>query len=188
MLTLPINNKPLSTARPTGLTNTLIIEIVNIRHTQLVQALANTLSIKNVKYKTNTARAKPSPHTVNHHDSMSITSPLVLTHVVVHLVRVGNISLRSILPTRTRWCLLVLCHHHHHQYQLNILIHYSQQSILYTNQLTLHSSYQSALTTVVPINIDNIQLTIHHPPTTAASAGVGWWMMLYPNVPTFFYC
>ena len=36
--------KLLLTARPTGLTNTLIIENVNIRHTQLVQALAKTLN------------------------------------------------------------------------------------------------------------------------------------------------
>ena len=52
-------NKPLFTVRATALTNTLIIENVNIRHTQLVQALANTVCQRTVKYKTFTARLPP---------------------------------------------------------------------------------------------------------------------------------
>ena len=56
---LPINNNPLSTVRATALTNTLSIENVNIRDSQLVQALANTVCQQTVKYKTFTARLPP---------------------------------------------------------------------------------------------------------------------------------
>ena len=39
--------------------NTVIIENVNIRHTQLVQALASYRMSTNVRYKTNTVRLSP---------------------------------------------------------------------------------------------------------------------------------
>ena len=54
-----IINKLLSTVRATALTNTLSTENVNIRHTQLVQALASYSMSTNVRYKTNTARLSP---------------------------------------------------------------------------------------------------------------------------------
>ena len=60
MMIMIIITNPLFTVRATALTtNTLIIENVNIRHTQLVQALASYRMSTNVRYKTNTVRLPP---------------------------------------------------------------------------------------------------------------------------------